>query len=110
MRSCLLLARPVQLFLPFEFFLPFESFRRAPCAGRVAVDIVSPSVTTNAASPTFGWQVAQAISAHCKNLQDLSIGYADMADGGTAGGGISRMGWALLIRSLRKVHSLRIKR
>jgi hypothetical protein len=55
-------------------------------------------------------EVAQAISAHCKNLQDLSIGYADMADGGTAGGGISRMGWALLIRSLRKVHSLRIKR
>lgn len=52
----------------------------------------------------------QAVATHCKNLQELSLGYAYTSDGGVAGGGVSHLGWALLIRNLKKVSTLRLKR
>jgi hypothetical protein len=52
----------------------------------------------------------QAVATHCKNLQELSLGYAYTSEGGVAGGGVSHLGWALLMRNLKKVSTLRLKR
>ena len=53
-------------------------------------------------------QVVQAVATHCKNLQELSLGYADNY-GGVAGGGVTLFGWGLLMRSLKKIHALKLK-
>jgi len=54
-------------------------------------------------------QVVQAVATHCKNLQELSLGYADNY-GGVAGGGVTLFGWGLLMRNLKKIHTLKLKR
>ena len=54
--------------------------------------------------------VVQAIATHCKNLQELSLGYAEGEGCGVTNMGVSVFGWALLMRNLKKVHTLRLVR
>jgi hypothetical protein len=55
-------------------------------------------------------EVLKAIATHCHNLQELSLGYAEAIAGGIPNAGCTNLGWALLMRNLKKVHTLSLKR
>jgi len=85
-------------FLNLLSLLPWHSMQRCHSAKYL-----------NTAILAIHTQVVQAVATHCKNLQELSLGYADNY-GGVAGGGVTLFGWGLLMRNLKKIHTLKLKR